>query len=598
MLNPNNRSLYTSALTSPPCMVFDEAIATSFSLDPVFLLQAPVYLAFTATDSNRAQDPLSIFEAIRRYSERITVYVQKGRIQVPTKLKPNPLLGLLEDMIVESKAKGRGVFHPKIWAIRFINSETDEVMYRLVVLSRNLTTDSSWDLSLQLDGYPVKRKQSANKALVHLFSVLPKRATGKMAKHRRKQAQRFADELLYVEWECPAGFDKVAFFLPGEGYDWKPPEADRAVVISPFCTDEALCHIVEHCQQADALISRPDTLLALSKETLNLFTHQLHLDDAAEGQMHDESSPDEIIASGLHAKAYLFENGRYSELVLGSANATSAALLGKTNCEILVSLKGKKKHTGTIDDLIGSDGMGSYLQDFDPGQLFEPDALRIEAECHLEQARTLLAEAALSLHGHPGQNDQSWALWLIGEIPKLPGVVQATAWPITVSEVLSCNLQDPNKENKRELGEFSVQAITGLTAFSLKTSHPDVSLRFVLNLPIDALPPDRNAIILQNCMQNQDFLRYLLMLIGETGHQSFFAENTFGDGHFFTGLASGEEFSVLEELTRIYSREPERLNDIAALVENMRKGKNDMIPQDFLAPWAVFESAMGGRYGR
>ncbi|EHQ7182754.1 hypothetical protein KSP03_004360, partial [Salmonella enterica subsp. enterica serovar Poona] len=117
-------------------------------------------------------------------------------------------------------------------------------------------------------------------------------------------------------------------------------------------------------------------------------------------------------------------------------------------------------------------------------------------------------------------------------------------------------------------------------------------------LPIDALPPDRNAIILQNCMQNQDFLRYLLMLIGETGHQSFFAENTFGDGHFFTGLASGEEFSVLEELTRIYSREPERLNDIAALVENMRKGKNDMIPQDFLALWAVFESAMGGRYGR
>ncbi|ENY2724987.1 hypothetical protein ACFW38_000245 [Salmonella enterica] len=51
-----------------------------------------------------------------------------------------------------------------------------------------------------------------------------------MEKHRRKQAQRFADELLYVEWECPAGFDKVEFFLPGEGYDWKPPESDRAVV--------------------------------------------------------------------------------------------------------------------------------------------------------------------------------------------------------------------------------------------------------------------------------------------------------------------------------------------------------------------------------
>lgn len=104
--------------------------------------------------------------------------------------------------------------------------------------------------------------------------------------------------------------------------------------------------------------------------------------------------------------------------------------------------------------------------------------------------------------------------------------------------------------------------------------------------------------ILQSSMQKQDFLRYLLMLIGEAGQQSFFAENAFGDGHFFTRLASGEEFAVLEELTRIYSREPERLKDIAALIGNMRKGQRDMIPQDFLALWAVFESAMGGRNGR
>ncbi|MCS5947608.1 phospholipase D family protein [Klebsiella pneumoniae subsp. pneumoniae] len=247
------------------------------------------------------------------------------------------------------------------------------------------------------------------------------------------------------------------------------------------------------------------------------------------------STPDDIIASGLHAKAYLFENGRDSELVLGSANATSAALLGKTNCEILVSLKGKKKHTGTIDDLLSSDGIESYLQDFDPAQPFEPDVLRVEAGSHVEQARALLAEAELTLHCHPGGNDQSWALWLVGEIPELPGIVQATAWPVTVSDGLGCSLLDPADGNKRALGEFSVPAITGLTAFSLKTSHPDVSVRFVLNLPIDTLPPDRHAMILQSSMQKQDFLRYLLMLIGEAGQQSFFAENAFGDGRFFTG---------------------------------------------------------------
>lgn len=151
-----------------------------------------------------------------------------------------------------------------------------------------VTTDSSWELSLQQDGYPVKRKQSVNKALVYLFSVLPKRATGKMAKHRRAQAQRFADELLYMEWECPAGFDEAAFFLHREGYDWHPPRADRAVVISSFSTDEALQHNVKHCQQADALICRLDTLLALSEETRSLFWRQLHLDDAAEEKASDD----------------------------------------------------------------------------------------------------------------------------------------------------------------------------------------------------------------------------------------------------------------------------------------------------------------------
>ena len=77
MLNPNSRSLYTSALTPPPGMVFDEAIATTFSMDPALLLEAPVYLALMAADGQADPDPLSVLEAIRRYSKRITVYVQK-----------------------------------------------------------------------------------------------------------------------------------------------------------------------------------------------------------------------------------------------------------------------------------------------------------------------------------------------------------------------------------------------------------------------------------------------------------------------------------------------------------------------------------------
>ncbi len=152
MLNPNSRILYTSALTPPPGMIFDEAVATTFSMDPALLLEVPVYLALMAADGQTDPDPLAVLEAIRRYSKRITVYVQRGRIQVPQIAKPNPLFGYLEDMVVEVTAPGGGVFHPKVWAIRFINPDQNSAMYRLVVLTRNMTTDQSWDLSLQIEG--------------------------------------------------------------------------------------------------------------------------------------------------------------------------------------------------------------------------------------------------------------------------------------------------------------------------------------------------------------------------------------------------------------------------------------------------------------
>jgi len=121
-------------------------------MDPALLLEAPVYLALMAADGQTDPDPLSVLEAIRRYSKRITVYVQRGRIQVPQIAKPNPLFGFLEEMVVEVTAPGGGVFHPKVWAIRFVSPDQSSAMYRLLVLTRNMTTDQSWDLSLQLEG--------------------------------------------------------------------------------------------------------------------------------------------------------------------------------------------------------------------------------------------------------------------------------------------------------------------------------------------------------------------------------------------------------------------------------------------------------------
>ncbi len=309
MLNPNSRSLYTSALTPPPGMIFDEAVATTFSMDPALLLEAPVYLALMAADGQTGPDPLSVLEAIRRYSERITVYVQRGRIQVPQIAKPNPLFGFLEEMVVEVTAPGGGVFHPKVWAIRFASPDQSSSMYRLVVLTRNMTTDQSWDLSLQLEGTIAGRKSKSNKPLAHFFKTLPDLATGPTESGRSEQSLRFADDLHRVQWELPEGFDELTFYLPGtKGFEWEPPMANRMAVISPFCSDEALRALARKTKAADALTSRPESLSALKKDTLELFTQCLHLDDAAETEDGEEGDAiEQPLATGLHAKVYLFE---------------------------------------------------------------------------------------------------------------------------------------------------------------------------------------------------------------------------------------------------------------------------------------------------
>ncbi len=602
MLNPNSRSLYTSALTPPPGMIFDEAVATTFSMDPALLLEAPVYLALMAADGQTDPDPLSVLEAIRRYSKRITVYVQRGRIQVPQIAKPNPLFGFLEEMVVEVTAPGGGVFHPKLWAIRFVSPDKSSSMYRLVVLTRNMTTDQSWDLSLQLEGTIAGRKSKSNKPLAHFFKTLPDLATGTTESGRSEQALRFADELHRVQWELPDGYDELTFYLPGtKAYGWEPPIANRMAVISPFCSDEALRALTRKTKTADALISRPESLSALKKETLELFTECLHLDDAAETEDGEEDDAiEQPLATGLHAKVYLFETRYYSDythVIMGSANATNAALNASKNVEILVELVGRKSKVGGIDELLGADGLGEYLVDFDTSKETEIDALRQAAEESVEKARSRIAETALSIECSPGSKDGLWSLVLTGEIPSLEGIVSAIAWPITVTRDFAVDILNGDAHGGIGLGEFSASSVTGLIAFELKTNHPDVSARFVLNVPVTGVPEERNSAILQTVISNQEgFLRYLLLLLGDDKVSGLDPGSGSGFAKWLAQLADGEDIPLLEELTRTYSRHPERLSEISGLVRDLSQGsQNAIIPEDFLNLWTVFESAIGGR---
>ncbi len=166
MLDPNERQTYIDALRPPYEYVFDRAIGTTYSLNLLTLLTVPLSFAKfeIKTKDEILDNPVSVLEALRRIAGRIHIFCQCGAIKVPP--SPNPLFQYLERMLHEvSPPNPQGVFHPKIWVLRFIHEKNQNILYRLLCLSRNITFDKSWDTSLSLEGEVRGRFYNRNKPL-------------------------------------------------------------------------------------------------------------------------------------------------------------------------------------------------------------------------------------------------------------------------------------------------------------------------------------------------------------------------------------------------------------------------------------------------
>ena len=148
MLAPNNRALLLDALRPAQGQTLDRAVATTFTLDLTTALTVP--LAFAGFRLDEQPDPIEVMEALRGVGERLDVFCQAGAINIGE--RTSDLFALLENVIHEvSRPRPHHVFHPKVWVLRYLD-QLQEPFFRLLVLSRNLTADRSWDTMLRLEG--------------------------------------------------------------------------------------------------------------------------------------------------------------------------------------------------------------------------------------------------------------------------------------------------------------------------------------------------------------------------------------------------------------------------------------------------------------
>ena len=275
MLRPDERQHLLELLRPPAGCKLDVAVGTTFSLDLISALMLPLSFAFfdwQHADGQLVADPLALLEALRRYGDRFTIFCQSGQTKLPPKYPP--LLTFLEPCIYDvSPPDPDGVFHPKVWALRFI-ADDGAIRYRVLCLSRNLTFDRCWDTVVALAGELTDRSNAivVNHPLADLVAALPGLASRPLPRGRRLGVEMIADELRRVRFAWPEGFDenKCRFWVAGLEDKTAAPfgaRRDKALIVSPFVSNSVVRDFLDRTQEMH-LVSRPECLQELPKETM------------------------------------------------------------------------------------------------------------------------------------------------------------------------------------------------------------------------------------------------------------------------------------------------------------------------------------------
>jgi len=615
MLDPHERTLYLDALRPPSDYKLDQAIATTFSLNLLTLLTVP--LSFAKFELKKKDEilnnPVTILEALQRSSGRFHVFCQNGNIKVPT--SPNSLFSYLEKMIIEVSPPNKdGVFHPKIWVLRFKDEGGKKVFYRFLSLSRNITFDKSWDTILTLEGEVRKRFFARNRPLSDFIKALPSLAKRKVSKELQNKLNEVAEEIRHVDFVLPPHFRELKFWPLGISGKNRFPIRDeywRILVVSPFLSDKFLKRLGKE-NTSNLLISRSEELDAIERDTLDRFEkifvmeevaseneetgYEISSDAARRTQIDEESD-----LSGIHAKMFLAEKGWDAYLWTGSANATSAAF-DNCNVEFLVELKGRKRQVGIDEFLSQKQNETSFLnlliEYMAPDKPKKESERKRELKRRLEEIKRDLCNSDIKAKFLKEGKKNRYSLEL--EFPKdlklnFESDIKAQVWPISLksSNAQPINLSHPIPSVRFK--ELSLEQLTGFFAFTLKIKSMGDPINFVLNLPVSGMPKNRDDQIFQVILSDKNnFIRYLLLLLFE-GEYSYLASNidekikgfSKGKGRWFFGV----EMPLFEELVRAYSRDPDKIKRISRIINKLSKTEEGrkLLPVEFKDIWALFE---------
>lgn len=411
MLNVEHDRLdYLRLLLPPDGFTLRRAIGTTYTLDLRAFNGACMALAKGILPGDQAeQNPVCLYASLREMNGRLALFYEKGLLKANAQQRK--LLSLCEPLLqqvaLESTSEGQSAiasFHPKIWLLEHGNS-AGQLMYRFIIMSRNLTFDGSMDLAVSMDGLPTDTPQSSAAPLADFLEHIAELSEASADERSDVAPARLAVELAQavrtVVFDTEGRFQEFEFLpihasrrsgtavkdirIDGDSFPLFDDVHSKAMIISPFVSsldsaESPLCRVRLNHGKPTLVTRRENIDRAMidafdcycMRDWLN-FVHAEANDDAMEPKEGDPVDPladlgQRRSGSSLHAKAYLVEDSApvTRDLYIGSLNASRNGVVN--NVEFLFRLR-LPRYRMTFeeirDSLLGEDSLFELIRSID-----------------------------------------------------------------------------------------------------------------------------------------------------------------------------------------------------------------------------------------
>ena len=585
--------IYGEQLVSDGCKV-DFAVGMTYSLNLEAMLTVP--LAFGdlgELDSSVKQSPAFLLEGIRRSSDKIALFCNKGGIHVPNETRT--IYTLLESSIFEVHDGNNifSIFHPKLWLVKETDKEGNEWL-KLSVMSRNLDFSTCLDICCSVRGRIEKRRSKRgalkHKPLKEMLIWISQFAS----KTKAEKVCGLAELLDYVDrFQLDVPFQtEDTERKEDEGYDFFPfvygkeefssysefiqnhLPGDRILVISPFIDLTTLTWLTSRKKDFNyeskysILITRKEYV---TQEVFSMFDQVWVPNDT----MIDNTTSN----VDLHAKMYLTQRTSGDDLgytlYLGSANATVNAF--EKNVEFLLRLHYKRTTNDRIKELL--EEMTSDHK-FVPMDAPNPEASNErksnEKELALKRALGYLKKAVISNNGKEGLYDI-----ILSVKDKFDSTIQIRP--------LQCKGLWKEIGAQVEFRELPEQLLSEFYVLRIPYNEDEYKY-LVTKVKTAGMPPDRDESIYQSIVtKKEELVDYVAFMLSDHPSEFFFEQQIMKESNKYA--AGSESNSVTmplyEQLLRTASNNPEQIVEVQKFIKKMKK---EIVPEELTKILQMFQN--------